>query len=180
MSFIFHLQSILETSKNTHEIWDLALANHMTTTVWCITVGLRSPRTWMSQPLYLQMERLQLVSDWAWVIMTEKKSTRCIDAMVSESIHSACHAFFSWLDYRNEEKGMFLNKTKQKIKKGRVYVLDVGFISFLAFRSLNFLFKSDDHRGYYFCYRYNNVTVTMIIFIVTVLISISSSSTMSS
>ena len=58
----------------------------------------------------------------------------------------ACHAFFSWLDYRNEEKGMFLNKTKQKIKKGRVYVLDVGFISFLAFRSLNFLFKSDDHR----------------------------------
>ena len=30
----------------------------------------------------------------------------------------ACHAFFSWLaDYRNEEKGMFLNKTKQKIKR---------------------------------------------------------------
>ena len=66
--------------------------------------------------------------------MTEKKSTRCIDAMVSESIHSGVsRIFFSWLDYRNEEKGMFLNKTKQKIKTGRVYVLDVGFISFLAF-----------------------------------------------
>ena len=147
MSFIFHLQSILETSKNTHEIWDLALANHMTTTVWCITVGLRSPRTWMSQPLYLQMERLQLVSDWAWVIMTEKKSTRCIDAMVSESIHSGVSRIFYSARLQKWGKGMFMNKTKQKIKTGRVYVLDVGFISFLAFRSLNFLFKSDDHRG---------------------------------
>ena len=147
MSFIFHLQSILETSKNTHEIWDLALANHMTTTVWCITVGLRSPRTWMSQPLYLQMERLQLVSDWAWVIMTEKKSTRCIDAMVSESIHSGVSRIF-FLASRLQKWGKRYvpEQNKTKNKTGRVYVLDVGFISFLAFRSLNFLFKSDDHR----------------------------------
>ena len=146
MSFIFHLQSILETSKNTHEIWDLALANHMTTTVWCITVGLRSPRTWMSQPLYLQMERLQLVSDWAWVIMTEKKSTRCIDAMVSESIHSGVSRIFFLARLQKWGKRYVPEQNKTKNKTGRVYVLDVGFISFLAFRSLNFLFKSDDHR----------------------------------
>ena len=47
----------------------------------------------MSQPLYLQMERLQLVSDWA-LSATEKKSTRCIDAMVSESIHSGVSRIF--------------------------------------------------------------------------------------